>query len=137
MEISIYVLPVLVSALAAFALGALWYSPVLFGKIWQKELGISDEKIKQANMIKIFGTSFFLTFIMALGMWLLFHNMDMAKLTWKIGLSHGLYVGIAFVATSMGVNYLFQRQSFKLWLIDAGYQVVFMALIGTIIGLWH
>ena len=31
---------VLVSTVAFWALGALWYSPVLFGKRWQKEVGL-------------------------------------------------------------------------------------------------
>ena len=59
-------LSVIVATIAAFILGSLWYSPVLFGKVWQKELGLSDEKIKNANMAVIFGTSFVLEFIAAL-----------------------------------------------------------------------
>ncbi len=58
-------LSVIVATIAAFILGSLWYSPVLFGKVWQKELGLSDEKIKNANMAVIFGTSFVLEFIAA------------------------------------------------------------------------
>lgn len=48
-------LAVLVSALASFAIGSLWYSPLLFGKAWQKAVGLTDEKIKSSNMIKTFG----------------------------------------------------------------------------------
>jgi hypothetical protein len=48
-------LAVLVAAIAGWAVGAFWYSGVLFGKKWQKELGFTDEYIRQANMALIFG----------------------------------------------------------------------------------
>jgi len=35
-----------------------------------------------------------------------------------------------------GVNYLYQRRSFKLWAIDAGYQIVFLSVMGLILGAW-
>ena len=57
---SLNIWAILVATLASFALGALWYS-VLFGKIWQREVGITDEDMKGANMAKIFGTCLILT----------------------------------------------------------------------------
>jgi hypothetical protein len=51
---------------ASYGLGALWYGP-LFGKVWQREVGLSEDDLKGVNMAKIFGTTLGLTFIMALG----------------------------------------------------------------------
>ena len=48
---------VVVAAVACFLLGGLWYSPVLFGKAWQREAGLTDEQLKNGNMVKIFGLS--------------------------------------------------------------------------------
>ena len=48
---------VVVAAVACFLLGGLWYSPVLFGKAWQRETGLTDEQLKNGNMVKIFGLS--------------------------------------------------------------------------------
>ena len=48
----------MLGALAFFAVGALWYT-VLFGKAWQREVGLSDEQLKTgANMALIFGVCF-------------------------------------------------------------------------------
>jgi len=127
---------VLVSAVLAFGIGSIWYGP-LFGKAWQKEVGLSDEKIQSGNMIKIFGISFILTLIMAFGMAFLFHKVEDAKVTWLVGLTHGLYIGVAFVVTSMGVNYQYEGKSLKLWAINSGYQVLFLMLMGAILGAWH
>jgi len=127
---------VALATLAAFFLGFIWYS-FLFGKRWMRELGFTEEQLKQGGgMGSIFGTTFLLTFVMALGLALLWHTQDPATLNWKVGLTHGLFIGLAFVATSMGINYLYQRKSIVLWAIDAGYQVLFLGLQGAIIGAW-
>ena len=128
---------VLVATLAAFFLGFVWYS-FLFGKRWMKELGFSEEELKKgANMGMIFGSTLALTFVMGLGLAMLWHTEDPTKLTWSVGLLHGLFIGVCFVATSTGINYLYQRKSLALWAIDAGYQVCFLMLQGAIIGAWH
>jgi hypothetical protein len=129
-------LAVIVATLAAFFLGFLWYS-VLFGKIWMRELGFTEEQLKGSNMAMIFGSTLVLTFIMSIGLAMVWHTEDLADVTWLVGLYHGLAIGIVFVATSMGINYLYQRKSFTLWAIDAGYQVAFLGLIGAILGAWH
>ena len=49
---------VLVAAVSGFVLGGLWYSPVLFGRAWQREAGLSDEQLKGTNMVFVFGLSF-------------------------------------------------------------------------------
>lgn len=131
------ILAVIVATLAAFALGAVWYT-ALFGKRWVKELGIPEEQLKEgANMGRIFGTCLLLTFVMGLGLAFLWHNEDPANLNWQMGLYHGLLIGVFFVAPSTGINYLYQRKSLLLWLIDVSYQVVFLGLMGAIIGAWR
>lgn len=133
---SINMWAVLVGSVASFAIGSVWYGP-LFGKIWQKELGLTDEHIKNANMARIFGTSFILMVVMAFGLAWLFQRFGMEGIDWLSGLQYGLYVGIFFVATSYGVNILYQRKTLKLWLIDSGYQVILLGIIGLVLGAWH
>jgi hypothetical protein len=48
----------------------------------------------------------------------------------------GLAIGIGWVATSFGVNYLFAGRRFALFAVDAGYNIVLFALMGLIIGLF-
>jgi hypothetical protein len=131
-------LHIIVATLAAFALGALWYS-VFFPKAWMKELGLTREQIQagSSNMGLLFGSTLLLTFLMAVGIEVLIDLHRLPDPTWMDGLHIGLVAGLMFVATSMAINYLYQRRSLKLWLIDAGYQVCFMGLIGAILGAWH
>jgi hypothetical protein len=46
-------------------------------------------------------------------------------------------IGLAWVATSFGINYAFAQRSFKLWLIDGGYHVLQFTVYGLVLGLWH
>lgn len=133
---SINYLAVLVAALASFVLGMMWYSPLLFYKSWQKELGFSDEDLEGANMFLIFGTAFLLMLLMSLGIALILSLRAESEVTWLFGLYHGLIIGFLFASTTLGINYLYQRRSFKLWAIDAFYQILCLAISGIIIGAW-
>ena len=123
---------VIVSAIVAFAIGGLWYSPLLFSKAWVKELKISDDEIKSSNMILIFGTTFLLNIVSATILDLFLGK----NATLISGMIFGLFVAFAWVATSLGINYLFSRKSLKLFLIDAGYFIVFFPIMGAILGAW-
>jgi hypothetical protein len=125
-------LSVIVATLASFFVGSLWYSPLMFSKIWQRELKLSDEEIRNASMGLIFSSAFVLNFLAAIVL-----EMFLGKdSTLTGGLIAGLLVGIAWVTTALGTNYLFARKSFKLFLIDAGYFVVYYAVMGLILGVW-
>jgi len=129
---------VLVAGVAAFALGSLWYS-ALFGKAWQRLLGLTDEHLKKGSMAVTMLSSLVLMIVMSFGLAMLIQghtnpNSDVDALS---GLYHGLVIGFVFVGMSVGINYLYQRRPFKLWLIDAGYQILFMGLQGLILGAWH
>ncbi len=87
-------LSVVVACIGAFILGALWYSPLLFSKAWQKEVGLSDEDLKDSNMVKTFGTSFVLQFIAAVMMDMFMGN----EATLTFGLIVGAIVGVGWVA---------------------------------------
>jgi hypothetical protein len=120
------------SALAGFAIGGVWYGPV-FGKMWQVESGLSDDQIKNANMPVIFGTVFVLNLFASfiLGHVLATYGRPELGVSAMIGFGTGL----GFVATSIGVNYLFARKSLKLFLIDACYWTLVYTVMGGIFGL--
>ncbi len=138
MELSnINFLALFVAAIASFALGALWYSPVMFSKAWQKAVGLTDENLQKANMALIFGSSFLLIFLMDFGLAVILQGHASRDVTACSGFMYGLLIGIFFVATSYGINMIYQRKSFLLWAIDSGYQVLYLAMTGAILGAWR
>nr|WP_144924727.1 DUF1761 domain-containing protein [Paenibacillus bovis] len=128
---SINYFAVIVAALSAFVIGGIWYS-ALFAKSWMKENGFSDEDLKNSNMAKIFGGAFILSLIISFVLALFLGR----ERTASIGATAGLMVGLFWVATAMGITYLFERKSLKLYLINAGYHVVTFTLMGLILGAW-
>src|SRR6187431_805760 len=120
---------VLVAALSTFLIGGIWYSPAVFGKAWMRENGFTEESMKHSNMAKIFGLAFFLGLIASINL-AMFLGPDTNV---KLGALYGFLAGFGWVATFVGTHYLFERKSFKLFLINAGYSVVALTVMGAII----
>jgi hypothetical protein len=127
-------LAVFVCALMSLAIGALWYSPLLFFKAWQKETGLSDEQVARANPLKTYSLTLFLA-------WVISYNLAFflgeAKTDWKWGLIAGLLAGVGWATTMFVIISLFEQRSFKHMLINGGYITVYFALIGFVLGIWR
>ncbi len=123
---------VVAAAVSAFLLGGLWYSPALFANQWMRLTGQSEETLKSGSMAKIFGGALVLNLIAA---WVL--AMFLGQMSLLHATLAGLSVGLCWVATSLGVNYLFERRPLGLWLINSGYFVLQFTIMGAIIGAFN
>jgi hypothetical protein len=121
-------LAVLAAAASAFLIGGLWYS-LLFAKPWARLTGQSEAVLKSGNPAIIFGGAFLLNLIAAYVL-----AMFVGRIGWGAGAIAGLSVGLCWAATSLGINYLFERRPLGLWLINGGYMSVEFAVMGAIIG---
>ncbi|NIP83325.1 MAG: DUF1761 family protein [Gemmatimonadetes bacterium] len=127
---SINWLAVIVAAVATFALGALWYGPVV-GKLWMRASGMTEEKAAGSM-----GTTFALAFVLQLVAAIALAMFIGPDATVGAGLFAGFMTGAFFVSTALGVVYLFERRPALLWAIDGGYQVLAFSLMGMILGAW-
>lgn len=123
---------VFVAALLCFAIGGLWYSPLLFAKAWMKEVGLSEPQARDAPMGRTFGLAALASLVMAFNLAAFIGP----KASLGFGLFAGAAAGIGWVAMSLGVIYLFEQRSLKLWLINSGYQVLAYTLMGGLLGVW-
>jgi hypothetical protein len=126
-------LAIIVAAVSAFALGGLWYSPLLFVKKWMKEAGVTEEMTKQASMVKVFGLSFILSFLASFFL-AMFLGKDAGA---GFGALAGFMAGFGWVFTYMGIIYLFESRSFSHFLINSLYSIVSLTIMGLIIGAWQ
>jgi hypothetical protein len=124
-------LAIVAAGFAGFIVGGLWYSPVLFGKAWQREVGLTEEQMKQGNMAKIMGGSLVLAIISAA----VFSMFLGPKPDLAFATGVGFAAGLCWVAASFGINYLFERRSFKLFAINGGYHTLEFTLIGLVLAL--
>ena len=123
---------VLVAALSSFLIGGLWYSPALFGKAWMRENGFTEESMKGANMTRIFGLAFLLGIVAAINLAMFMGPENNPAM----GAMWGFLAGFGWVATFVGTHYLFERRSLKLFLINAGYSIVALTVMGVILAAW-
>jgi len=151
-------LALLLAAMSSLVVGFIWYNPKVFGNIWMKESGMTEEKMKGSNMIMIFGLSivyaFFFSFILqmlvihqfgALGMVggdpsiakpsydAFMADYGTAFRSFKHGALHGFMTGLFLILPVTGVGALYERRSFKYVLVSGGYWVVSMMIMGGII----
>ena len=124
---------IILAAISSFIIGGVWYSPVLFGKQWMAETGVTEEKARQADMKITMGGAFALTFLAAL-VFALFLG---PSPNWMFATGAGFAAGAFWVATSFGVQYLFEQRSIRLFLINGGYVTVQFTVFGLVLGLLH
>lgn len=125
-------LAIFTAALVSFVVGGLWYSPLLFGRAWMAENGFSDDDLR-GNMGRVFTLSFVLALIIAVNLAAFLGP----EATFAWGLTAGALAGIGWVAAAIGILYLFERKSLRLFAINAGYHAVTFTLMGGILGLWN
>jgi hypothetical protein len=132
MEVQINYWAILAASLSTFLIGGLWYSPAVFGKAWMRENNFTEEDTKRGNFLKIFGLSFLLGLVAAVNL-AMFMGPESRP---EMGALWGFLAGFGWVATFVGTHYLFERKSFTLFLINAGYSVVALTVMGVIIAAW-
>jgi hypothetical protein len=137
-------LAVVTSVVASFAIGSLWYGP-LFGKIWARAMGFGEDmkptgaEIARGSLINLVGT-----FLMA---YVLAHDVSVWRpSTWNAGADRaahvygffaGLFVWLGFVVPILLNGIAFERRSWKVFAIGAGFQFLSLQAMGLILSLWR
>lgn len=154
-------LAILVAAVSALVVGFIWYNPKVFGTAWMKAASITEEQIKGGNMAKIFGLALLFAFMLAFIMpTIVIHQMGAMSLiggdptkalpsyatfmadygdayrTFKHGALHGFIAGIFIALPIIGTNALFERKNAKYILVNSGYWIITLTIMGAIVCGW-
>ena len=125
---------VLVTAILAVAVGSVWYSPLLFGTLWMKSVGLRQEKGKDferemrlmiAKAILVHGVFFF-----AIAQFIL---LSIAK---GIGLPYITGLLMILLAMNVARAAIWERRPFAYVLIEVGYLSVILFGGFAIISQW-
>lgn len=129
--------PILVASIVAMGIGALWYSPLLFGKEWMKLMNIKEAEIAAARkrgMVKLYAGQFVMTLVTFAV--LTFILVNTASRTTGDGVLMGFLVWLGFGLPSGVSALLWENKPFKLILITSLANLVTMVIGGAIIGAW-
>jgi hypothetical protein len=122
-----------VAALLRTIIGAVWYSPALFGASWIALVGCTEAEMKarvpRALVVDVIGN-----FVMAFVLVHASHYAGAAGIGQGMGVAFFNWIGFVAVATLFDVN--FAGRPFKLFAINNGFQLVSMLLMGAIVTVW-
>ena len=135
---NVNLLAVLVAAILTIALGAVWYSPVLFAKQWMHAHGYTPEKVeemKKRGVVRAYAISFLCYLVMAYVVGLL------VSYTQATGVVQGVWLGflawLGFAATLGLTGNMFSDKPIAVWVIDAGYQLAQLLVMSILLTLWR
>ncbi len=125
---------IIIAGLASMPVGFIWYSPALFAKEWMQLVGLTKEKMEKnkSKMPQMYGTALLGAMVMSfvLSQFIAATNTH----TTIQGITTALLIWIGFVATTGLTNTLFSGRPTKLFLIDAGYHLAVLVVMGAILG---
>ena len=132
---------VLVAAVAAFGIGAVWFGPRTFFPVWWKAMGRDvNEKPGGENMGVVFGATFLGQLAQAFAVSIVVAmQADRGGQTLGAfdGVLIGLLLGIGIAAAASLSHRLFAGQNFKVWAIEVGADIVSITTMAIIISAWR
>ncbi len=129
---------ILVATLAAYIFGALWYSPLLFGKLWMKLNGLTKadaEKAKAKGMTIAYVLQFVATLVMTF-VFAMILEMNVVEGA-KTGLIIGFYLWLGFSATTSIGAVLWDKKSWGWFWLCSLSSLLTLWIIGAILALWQ
>lgn len=151
------------SALVPLALGFVWYNPKVFGKAWMAGAGLTEETAKGINMPLVLGLNFVFSFLIAITLhFVTIHQFSLQSLimpqqgkevaegaaamaaqvmeaykgsyrSFGHGALHGAITGFFFAVPLLSGGALFERRGWKYILINAGYWIIALGIMGGIV----
>ena len=118
-------------------LGALWYSPLMFGRVWYRLKRYTPEQteklrgsIRPAYIVSLVG---YTTMAMVVAVLVAVLGLTSAS----EGLVLGFLLWLGFVFTTGLIANMFSERRFRSFMIDTTYQLGCLLIMGSIIGSWR
>ncbi len=142
MEFNINIYAVVTAVVVNFLFGLIWYMP-LFGKIWGKEMGY-DPQIKPEKNVMLKGMIF-----MVIGNFLFAWVLAWTMASWKFipganeigplknATCSAFFLWLGFYFPINLSNTVWENKSWKLFGINAGYQLASLFIVALILSYWN
>lgn len=136
MEIQVNFLAVLVAAILDMGLGMLWYSKFVFGKLWMKMIGKTEEEFKEtgntAGVAYVANTlaSVVMAFVLA-------HVVKISGATdYTMAIQTGFWMWLGFVVAGILPAYVFEDRKKGLFLLYIAYKLLSILAMAALLILW-
>ena len=127
---------ILVAAVVNMVIGALWYSPLLFGNIWLKAMKFNKEDMK---CDKAMGVRYAVAFLMGLLMvFVLAHYVAAFEAnTASMGAQAAFWPWLGFMVPVLAGDILWNGKPFSVFVINASHYLVALLVAGVILASWQ
>ena len=126
---------VLVATVIAYIIGMLWYSPLLFGKIFMRLKKIDPKKTKMKMGAGTIIGGIIVTFIINFFLCIFLSSVD--RTTFIDGALYGVLLWFGFIATTLFNYVLYEKQPIALYLINSLHYLVVLIISGGILAVWQ
>ena len=124
---------VVVAALAGYILGGLWYGP-LFGRLWRELSGAEEGKPTAFVMVTGIISSFVMSFVLAQA--IIYANAYWFAGGILTGLVAGFFSWLGFIAPVTVGSVLYEKKPWSLWVLNNGYWLASLLVMGAILAAW-
>ncbi len=130
---------IVAATLVPLLTGFIWYHPKVFGTAWMQSIGLTREDTeKNFNMTLMFGGSFLLALLAAVPLQYMVSHPDENLSPFVHGFYHGaMYSGIMLALPVIGINAIYEQRGWKYVLINAGYWIVTLGVMGGILASFY
>ena len=130
-------LAVLVGAVIYFALGALWYSPVLLGRAWQRSIGWDPERTPPEMSPTTYIVPFLGYLVMSVAVGMLAAALGSDTLAEGIVLGLVLGVGLSLMHTLIDATFDPNKPEPWTWFaINGSYHAIGLLIVSVIVSIW-
>lgn len=122
---------VVLTGLMAFVLSLIWYSPVLFGKIWTEHRGASMQAAPEWTIVLAPFRELIASYVLALLI------TRLALTNWINAVKLILLLWLAFHAVGMAGAIIWDNMPWKLGAVHAGDWLMKMLFMALVLSIWH
>jgi hypothetical protein len=128
-------LAAIIAGIVQFAFGAVWYT--VFAQPWMAGIGKTEAQLmaEHGNSPLPYIVAVITAVIVAYTIAWLLPKLDARSVDG--GIRVGVTLALTLIATTTALNYGFEGRPVSLWLINSGYMVVGMGIMGAIVGGWR
>lgn len=128
---------IIIATVVQFILGALWYSPLMFGKVWMSIMEVSHyskEELQkmQKTMMPFYGVQLILTLVTT---FVLANNLEFNNLSGGAAYGYAFFMWLGYMLPVTVSSVVFGSTKRKYWLKQIGIMCG-MQLIGILLATW-
>ena len=133
MSVPVNYLAVVVAALANYIIGTIWYAAI-FRRTWLKLSGVAEMKVSVLSVVLSLIGALLTSYILAHAV--IFAGTYMKTGGVGLGLTTGFFNWIGFIAPVTLGAVLYEKKSWAYWVLNNGYWLLSLLVMGIILALW-